>query len=223
MKAFVIGTIILVILGVIIITKPSDEDCYKQIDDKLTEQVNMSNQNEVFKLTEEIAIQKLSKYTQDILRIEDNILYKNIYIEGTDIKIAIGLFGTVIFQGDDAIQQIQEKLKQKTEIEPRTNNSLIKDIKNLFKKKSQQESSNNQNQSSIARNGETMLAFWQTQLQSANENLNADKNRLTKTQRFHLGRLPNTKKREINDAQMQIEQDQIRVQQYNDSVRKYQE
>lgn len=61
----------------------------------------------------------------------------------------------------------------------------------------------------------SQLQYWNTQLDAANANL-------ANASIFHPGRLPSTKKREIQQASAQVEQDKVNVQKCQDSVSKYQ-
>ncbi len=87
---------VLIVLGVVVlialISKPSDQSCIDGIKDKISSQINQSNQNKFFKGAEELLTAIGGQY---IFRVEDNILYKNIYIIGTNRKIGFGCFGMV--------------------------------------------------------------------------------------------------------------------------------
>lgn len=73
MKKLLGGLLLIPLLA--FITNPSDETCMEQMKDGTGSKLATSRNG---------------------LRIEDNYLYKDIYIKGTDTKIGIGFFGMVI-------------------------------------------------------------------------------------------------------------------------------
>lgn len=66
------------------------------------------------------------------------------------------------------------------------------------------------------------LNMWQVQLQQMKANVDADKATLDNVSQYHFGRFASTRESEITDASNKLEQDKVLVQQYSDSVRKYQ-
>ncbi len=222
MKKFLLFLfIVLVFTAVIaIITKPSDQACLDNLKDKATSQIENSNQNALIKLGEEALINHFSTYIKDIFRIEDKVLYKNIYLAGTNDKVAIACFGSVIINNNEAIQNEieQERRKEEQDKVATTMSEIKNDVKNLFHKKKSIENQSNTQEA----NGNHNLAYWQSQLQQANSTLESDKIELQKAEKFHFGRLANTKKREIDEATTKVNNDEIWVQQCSDAISKFQ-
>lgn len=79
-------------LVLLFITKPSDQTYIDQVKDKVNTQINNTNQNRFMKAVEEIGADVGSNYA---FRIEDNLLYKTIYVKGTNQEVGIGCIGMI--------------------------------------------------------------------------------------------------------------------------------
>jgi hypothetical protein len=224
MKSVTIIILILLVVSIaMIVTKPSNQDCYNQIMDKVNNEINNSRQNEILKVIEEVSTQELNKYMPELVSIEDNVLFKNIYVTGTDIKIGVGIFGTVIIEGDNIMEQLKEKIGERIANEMPGNNSKKKKIVDLFKKKGLVQSNNNQNISINNANSNPNLILWENRLQVINADVKTDNLNIEKVKRFHIRRTHGNKEQELNDAEVRLEQDEYLARQYTDSVEKYQE
>ncbi|HXB13119.1 MAG TPA: hypothetical protein VNZ45_14120 [Bacteroidia bacterium] len=92
-KTSTVLLLILAVLGLMAVTKPSDQTCIDQVKDQVNAQIAHSNQNKILKAVEEVAADLAGQYG---LRVEDHVIYKSIYLKGSDQQLAIGVFGNVI-------------------------------------------------------------------------------------------------------------------------------
>jgi hypothetical protein len=201
MKKLIYVLIVLLLASVIlIITKPSNQQCIDSIEDKIDSQVTKTEGNGVIaSFTRYLTDIGIDKYNQYLFKVEDCTFYKDIYITGSSERIGIAALGMVIFTNKPVVEAYLESQKPKPSLVTNVVQGISNDvhkIENALKKKPE----NN----AIVVNPNASI---QDQLQQINSKINEDQASLERAEKFHFGRLPGQKRNQINAINQQLEAD----------------
>jgi|GEM_PF-6994323 hypothetical protein len=194
MKKILVPLSILCLLAILfIVTKPTKQACIDGIKEKIDTQISQSQNSDFAKATTRLVSDLLiDRYGTNLFRVDDCTFYQDIYINGVDQRIGVGILGFVIFTNQQAVQQeYNEQAKSKV---ANAVQNFTQDVKKGI--------------SNLAEN--TKKIFHKPpppNLQGINEIVYKDSIAYIKAQEFHFGRLKSTREREINNALNQLQAD----------------
>jgi hypothetical protein len=187
---FLAVAIILTVLLAAVITKPSDDECLAQVKDKVNEGIYNSNGNILVKgLVSTVTEHGITRY---MLRIEDKIFYKDIYLKINNQKIGTGWFGTVSMAKIDN-SSFSNTTSDYNNNAQTTNSYFPKKHHKILNTENSNYNPSNNNQTS------------NSELENAKNDLQNALVELERIKRFHIGRLKSEKDNQIYQQEQYIE------------------
>ena len=93
-----IFAVLLIITSLLFLTKPSDETCIGQLKDRIAMPDDNAHPGKILQAGG-MAFADCNR--PDDFRIEDNVFYKTIYMNGSDQAVGIACIGTVFLTGNE--------------------------------------------------------------------------------------------------------------------------